>query len=129
MKNFLHNDPIDALGEVYEKMYENTAEFFHGTEKNTELLPHKSIDETNNKTNELEKLPQKDAEDDLARDLSDTTRYLSKSGHELKDWLAFETTLVERELLDYLLMVADKTTVKLLQFKEGAQQASSYPKY
>lgn len=129
MKNPTHNDPIDALGAIYEKMYEHTVENFHKVENKTEQLAHKLIDEAKDKALKVEKLSQKEAEDlarYLKRDLEDTATYLSKTGHELKDWLGFETVLVENELLDLLLKVADETTVKLLQLKDSAKTTSSY---
>lgn len=129
MKSPLHNDPMDALGAIYEKMYEHTVDNFHKVENKTEELAHKLVDEAKEKAIKLEKLSQKEA-DDLARylkrDLSDTATYLSKSGHELKGWLGYETTLLENELLDLLLKVADETTVKLLQLKDSVQPLSNY---
>ncbi len=129
MKNPTHNDPMDALGAIYEKMYEHTVENFHKVENKTEQLANRLIDEAKDKAIKIEKLSQKEAEDlarYLKRDLKDTATYLSKTGHELKDWLGFETVLVENELLDLLLKVADETTVKLLQLKGSAQPTSSY---
>jgi len=129
MKDPLHNSPIDALGAVYEKMYEHTVDNFHKVENKTEQLAHKLLDEAKDKAIKLEKLSQKEAEDltrYLKRDLNDTATYLSKTGHELKDWLGFETALLENEFLDLLLKVADETTVKLLQLKDGAQSTSNY---
>lgn len=129
MNKPLHNDPMDALGAVYEKMYEHTVENFHKVENKTEEIAHKLIEDAKDQAIKVEKLTQKEA-DDLARylkrDLSDTARYLSKTGHELKGWLGFETVLIENELLDLLLKVADETTVKLLQLKDSAQPQSDY---
>lgn len=129
MKDPQHNSPMDALGAVYEKMYEHTVNNFHKVENKTEQLVHKLLDEAKDKAIKFEKLSQKEAEDlarYLKRDLNDTATYLSKTGHELKDWLGFETVLLENEFLDLLLKVADETTVKLLQLKDNAQPASNY---
>jgi len=129
MKDPIHNSPMDALGAIYEKMYEHTVENIHKVENKTEKLAHKLIDEAKDKTIKLEKLSQKEAEDlarYLKRDLNDTATYLSKTGHELKDWLGFETALLENEFLNLLLKVADETTVKLLQLKDDAQSTSNY---
>jgi len=61
----------------------------------------------------------------LKRDLQDAINYLSETGHEIKDWLGFETSLLENELFYMFLDVADKTTVELQQFKENA----GHPEY
>lgn len=129
MKSPLHNDPMDALGAIYENMYEHTVKNLHKVENKTEQLAHELIEEAKDKAIKVEKLTQKEA-DDLARylkrDLSSTATYLSKTGHELKDWLGFETVLIENELLDLLLKVADETTVELLQLKDSVPPLSDY---
>ena len=129
MKDPLHHDPIDALGEAYEKMYERAAENFHHAEEKTGPLLHKLIDGAKDKAIELKELSEEDAEklaDWLKRDLDDAAGYLSETGHELKDWLGFETTLLESAVLDLLLKAADKTTVELLAMKENAKRPYTY---
>ena len=124
MKDPLHHDPIDALGQAYEKMYERAAENFHNAEDKTAPLIHRLIDEAKDKAIELKEISGEDAEKlsaYLKRDLSDAASYLLETGHELKDWLGFETTLVESGILDLLLKAADDTTLKLLKMKEDAQ--------
>ncbi len=129
MKKPSHHDPIDILGEVYEKMFERVAENFHKAEKKTDALLHKLIDEARDKAVELGEVSREEAEKIstyLKRDLTDAVHYLSETGHELKDWLGFETILVESAILDLLLTAADNTTVELLTMKESMQQASVY---
>ena len=129
MKDPLHHDPLDALGEAYEKMFERAAKNLHKAEEKSGDLLHKLIDEAKNKAVELEELSREDAEKlsaYLKRDLSDAANYLSETGRELEDWLGFETTLVESGIFDFLLKAADKTTLALLKMKEDAQQASAY---
>jgi len=129
MKDPLHHDPLDALGEAYEKMFERAARNLHKAEEKSGDLLHKLIDEAKNKAVELEELSREDAEKlsaYLKRDLSDAANYLSETGRELEDWLGFEATLVESGIFDFLLKAADKTTLALLKMKEDAQQASAY---
>lgn len=129
MKDPLRHDPLDALGEVYEKMFERAVENFHKAEEKSGALFHKLIDEAKEKAVELEEVSREDAEKLSAyikRDLSDAADDLSKTGRELKDWLGFETTLLESSIFDLLLKAADKTTLELLKMKEDAQQASIY---
>ena len=124
-----HNDPIDALCAVYEKMFERAAENMHTAEVKTGSLLHKAVDEAKYKAVELEELSKDDAakvSEWLKRDLDDTVSYLSETGHELKDWLGFEKTLLESTTLDLLLKAADKTTVKSLLMKEDVRQAFVY---
>lgn len=129
MKDPLHHDPLDTLGEAYEKMLERAMNNFHAAEEKSAQLLHKLIDEARDKAIELKELSEEDAEKIstyLKRDINDAARYLSETGHELKDWLGFETALLESEVLDLLLKAADDTTLKLIQLKENAQQATRY---
>lgn len=123
------HDPIDALGEAYEKMFERAAEHFqHAEEKSLPLL-HRLVDDARDEAISLKEIAKDDAEqvaEYLKRDLSHAMHYLAESGHELKDWLGFETSLVETGLLDLMLKVADPTVVKLNEFKESLQQAATY---
>ena len=124
-----HNDPIDTLGAAYEKMYERAAENLHHAKEKTAPLLHKLIDEAKDKAVELEDLSEQDAvklAGWLKRDLDDAVSYLSETEHDLKDWLGFETTLLESAVFDLLLKAADKTTVSLLAMKENAQQPYTY---
>ncbi len=129
MKDSQHHDPIDALGTAYEKMFERAAEHFHNVEEKTGPVLHKLVDEAKEKAIELKELSREDAEKlaaYLKRDLADATDYLLETGHELRDWLGFETSLVESSLLDLMLKAADKTTLQLLKLKETAREASVY---
>jgi len=124
-----HNDPIDALGAAYEKMFERAAENLHSAEVKTAPLLHRLIDEARDEAVALGELSEKDAvklAGWLKRDLDDATSYLAETGHELRDWLGFETALLENATLDLLLKAADKTTVELLQMKENARRTPIY---
>ena len=129
MKDPLKHDPLDALGEAYEKLYEHVAKNLHDAEKKTEPLFHKLIEEVKEKAAKLKGVSEHDADKIshwIKRDLTDLTNYLHETGHELKDWLGFETTLVENEFLDLLLKSADQTIVKLLQMKDQSYLDSTY---
>ena len=122
------HDPIDALGEAYEKMFERAAEHFqHAEEKSLPLL-HRLVDEARDEAISLKEITRDDANqvaDYLKRDLSHANRYLAETGHELKDWLGFETSLVETGLLDLMLKAADPTIVNLNEFKESLEQLAT----
>jgi len=121
-------DPIDILGEAYEKMFERAAEHFqHAEEKSLSLL-HRLIDEARDEAIIMKEITRDDADqvaDYLKRDLSHANRYLAETGHELKDWLGFETSLVETGLLDLMLKAADPTIIELNDFKESLEQLAT----
>lgn len=119
--------PINILGAVYEKMYENIAKDFKKAENKTVELLHNLIEEAAEKASELGELSREDLEkiaEYLKRDLSDAANYLSKTGKEFKDWLGFESTLLETEISHQILDTADPTTVELLKLKINASIAS-----
>ena len=129
MKDSQHHDPIDALGEAYEKLYEFVADNFHHAEQKSKPLFNKLIKEAREKTVELKQLSEHDADkvvDWVKRDMTDTANYLAETGRELKDWLGFETILVENKLLDLLEKAADQTTVKLLQINDDSLPVTTY---
>lgn len=122
-------DPIDVLGKVYEKMYESIASEFTKAEHKTADLLHKLIEEAAEKASELGEISREDIDkvsEYLKRDISDAANYLSETGKEFKDWLGFETTLLETEITDQMLEAADPTTVELLKLKMDAKLASTY---
>ena len=125
----IKRDPIEALGEAYELMLERAMEDFHKLSEKSRPALHRLIDEAKEKAVELEELSREEAEKVaqwLKRDLADAGEYLSETGRELKDWLGFETRLIESELLDLMMQAADKTTLELMEFKERLAEASAY---
>ncbi|VAW66465.1 hypothetical protein MNBD_GAMMA08-2395 [hydrothermal vent metagenome] len=129
MKNSSHNDPIEILGTIYEKMYERTAESLKKATTITAELLHKAIDEAEEKTIELETISKEDAKklsNWLKRDLVDAANFIADTEYELKDWLGFETTLLETYAKYLLENTADPTLVELFQLQENAKAASIY---
>lgn len=129
MKDPLHHDVVDALGAAYEKMYERAVQGFHKSEEKTTGLLHKLIDDARDTAVELGEVSREDAEKlstYVKRDLNDTLAYLSETGRDLKDWLGFETIVLEAGFLEMLKEAADPTTLALLKLKQDAQLASIY---
>ncbi len=122
-----HNDPIDILGSIYEKMYESAANGLEKAEHKSAPLLHQLIEESKEKLSEVEEVTREDLDkvgQYLERDMNDAAQYLSETGAELKDWLGFETALLESEFLYQMLKTADPTTLELLKLKEQAEQAA-----
>ena len=125
----MQNNPLDVLGRAYENLYEQVAKSFHDAENKTAPLFHKLADEARNNVLKIKEISEQDAEKITSwvkRDISDLANYLEESGHELKDWLGFETSLIELEFLDALLKAADKTTAKILEVKGKVYLSSVY---
>ncbi len=128
MKKSNTGDPFDVLSKAYENIYENAAENLHKLKDKDLPALHKILDEARDKAVEIDELTEDDAvqlTQWLKRDLNHAISYLAETSHEIKDWLGFETSLLENEFFYMLLQVADKTTVELQQFKENAE----HPEY
>ncbi len=128
MKKPGYGDPLDTLGAAYEKLYEHAAADIHKLKDEGAPKLQEIIEEAKNKAIRLDELTEEDAlklSEWLKRDLEDAARYLAETGTEIKDWLGYETELLENELFYMFLDIADKTTVELQQFKENAK----HPEY
>ncbi len=122
-------DPLDAMGAAYETMYERVAESLKNVKEHTGPVLHKFIEEARDKAVTLDELTEEDAEKLtvwLKRDLDDAIDHLAETDDELKDWLGFETTVIESAFLHMLLDTADQTTLELLRMKENAKLPSDY---
>lgn len=129
MKQPSHHDPIDILGEAYEKMYERTTENLHKAREKGGQILHDIIHQAKDKAIALEELTEEDAAKVagwLKRDMSDFIDSLADGENEIKHWLGFETSLLETAFFDLLLQTADKTTIELNALKESARLASTY---
>lgn len=62
----------------------------------------------------------------VRRDLHDAGDYLSRTGHELGDWLHMDLELIEHALLDLIAKAADRTQLDMLKFQEETIQAGAY---
>ena len=125
----MKDDPFDVLARAYEKMFESAAEGFHNAEKKSGELLHELLDKAKDEVVELEEVSREDAEKlttYVKRDLSEAASHMSVTGQELKDWLGFETALLETEFVDQLLKLADPTEVELFQLKLDTEPTPPY---
>jgi len=129
MTNKKRTDPLDALGEVYETMYEHVADGLHKAKDKSGPLIHELVDDAKEKVKKIEAVTEEDAENLatwLKRDLDDAIHYLSETENAFRDWLGFETSLIKNELIQAMLDTADKTTLALLRMKENARERTVY---
>ena len=116
----MKEDPFDVLANAYEKMFESVAKGFHNAEKKSAELLHELIDKAKDEAVELEEVSREDAEKlstYVKRDLGEAASHMSISGQELKDWLGFETTLLENEFVDQLLKLFIRGFIRFLALR------------
>jgi len=91
---------------------------------------HKAIEAAEEKAVELEELTREEAVkigDYLRRDLQDAGEYLAgPEAQELKNWLRFDIELIENQLLEMFLKVADRAKLDMLDFEEKLIEANEY---
>jgi len=123
-----HNN--EKLVHAYNQMMIRVSEALTKAEKATEPLLHKTIDAAEEKAVELGEVTREEAikiGEFLRRDLQDAGKYLaSDEAQELKDWLLFDIEMIETQLLDMLLSVADQAKLDMLDFEEDLAEATEY---
>lgn len=122
-------DPFDTLSEAYETMYGYVADDLHKSDNKTGLLIHELVDDARDKIKDLEEIAEEDAEKLAAwlkRDLDEVTNYVSETEYALKDWLGFETSVIENALIHTLLETTDKATLALLRMKKTVHKPYNY---
>ncbi len=89
-----------------------------------------AIEHAKEKAVELEELTEEEAQrigEYLRRDIEAAANYLaSEEVQELRDWFRIDVELIERQLLDMFLSVADQTKLDMLKFQEQLEEASEY---
>lgn len=124
------HDPIDVLGQAYEKMFETVAEDLQKAEEKTAPRLREFIAGAKEKLMAAGEVTAEEGEklaNYLERDLVDLAGAIAENGRELRDWLGFETAVLEDYFLTMLKTAADKTEVEWLKLKMEA--AAQRPKY
>jgi len=124
-----HNDSLkDKLIHAYDNMMENLHALLEKSEQGTENLQDmlkKARDEMAEKDNVThEEAEQVSAY--LKRDLHNAGEYLSDNKRDLADWLHMDMELIEWNIIDLFLQVADNTKLDLLLLEENAKHVNEY---
>ena len=123
-----HDDLKDKLIHAYDNMMENLHALYERAEKGTEDMQEllkKARDDVANKDN----ITREDADKVshfLKRDLHHASEYLDDSRRDLGDWLHMDIELLEWNIADLFLQVADNTKLNLLLLEENAKHINEY---
>ncbi len=124
------HDPIEAVGQVYERLFEAVAEEWKQIGDRTEPVLHELVAKARDKLFAAEEITEEQGQklaEYLERDLRDMGHHLAETGRDLKDWLGFETALLEDWFASLLLQAADRTEVEWLKMKmEAATERPTY---
>ncbi len=113
--------------DAYRNMMQRVRDYLEQAEQRLHL--HEAVDGARDKAVELGELTREEAEkigDYLKRDVEDTAMHMAESREEFRDWLALDLSLMERQVVEMLLGIADKTSVELGQLREQAVEANLY---
>lgn len=120
----------EQLVEAYNQMMIRVSESLSKATSAAGPIVTKAIEAAEDKAVELEELTREEAVkigEYLRRDLQDAGEYLvSPEAEELKDWLRFDIELIEKQLFEMFLKVADRTKLDMLDFEEKLAEANEY---
>ncbi len=115
---------------AYNQMMRRVKETLGKAEKAAEPRLRQAIEAAEEKAVELGELSREEAVqigDYLRRDLQDAGEYLAgDEAQELKDWLRIDLNLIENQLFDMFLSVADQAKLDMLEFQEQLAEATEY---
>lgn len=118
------------LVHAYNQMMQRVKERLGQTEKAAEPRLRRAIEAAEEKAVELGELSREEAVqigDYLRRDLQDAGEYLAgDETQELKDWFRIDLNLIENQILDMFLSVADQAKLDMLDFQEQLAEATEY---
>ena len=124
------NNPIqDKLIIAYEEMTKRFHDAVEHAENVTIPQAEKALEQVKEKAIELGELTREEADTVgkyLQRDLQDLSAYMSETQKEFSDWLAFESTVLESKMFEWLNVVADKTRLQWDEFNRRTTQAITY---
>jgi hypothetical protein len=120
----------EKLVEAYNQMMLRVSEALAKAEKAAGPTLRKAIAEAEERAVELGELSQEEAVrigEYLRRDMQDAGEYLAgDEAQELKDWLRLDISLIENQLFDMFLSVADQAKLDMLNFQEELAEATEY---
>jgi len=123
-----NNSLKDKLIHAYDNMMENLHALIEQSEEGTENVQdmlkkaRDQIADTDNVTREeADKISHY-----LKRDLHNASEYLGDNRRDLADWLHMDLELIEWNILDLFLQVADNTKLDLLLLEENAKHVNEY---
>lgn len=106
----------DSLGQKFIDTYNHMLACVHAAFDETKPGLEARLEQAKEKASELEELSREELATIagyLKRDIEDAGNWLGENGEELKDWLRFDTGLVESRILDAFTSLADQTRLEL----------------
>ena len=111
------------LADAYDHMLDQLSEIF------TQDGIFDAVEKSAEKASDLVELSREEVDkvaDYLRRDLHDAATCMAESGRQLGDWLHFDLTLVEKEVMAHFATAVDRTKLELDQLNYDLEAALHY---
>ncbi|ORU91709.1 MAG: hypothetical protein A6F72_02920 [Cycloclasticus sp. symbiont of Poecilosclerida sp. N] len=125
----MNNLMQDKLSHAYDVMVKRLHDAIETAEKLAIPTIDDNLKQAQEKAIKLGELTREEANkvaNYLKRDLEDVSAYLQETQEEFSQWLAFESTLIEGKIGDWLNLVADKTKLEWDKLSIDAVKAQLY---
>lgn len=121
-----NHDSEERLNNAYTRMLERLRETLDHAHNDALPRLEEMIMQARERAVELDELTHEEAariSEYLQRDLRDAAEFLSRTGHELADWLDFDLGLIEERLRSLFSLMTDETREELRRLENIAREA------
>lgn len=117
------------LVDAYKRMLEHVHDALENVAHKTRPSLHEAVEEAGERLTAAGEITREEGErlgNYLKRDMEDAARFMLETNEDFREWLSIDLQLVENQLLEKLMGIADRTRVELAQLDRQAREASLY---
>lgn len=122
------HSPYNRLVETYNQMMAHIREAFENTDT-SDLTLQKALNSAKEQAVHLGEVTMEEAHEIseyIKRDINDAAEYMMETSAEFGDWLMLDIEILERQIIDMFLSVADRTRIELEQFQRPPHEPTEY---
>lgn len=118
----------NRLVDTYNQMMAHIREAFENTDT-SDLSLQKAVNNAKDEAVHLGEVTREEAHEIseyIKRDINDAAEYMMETSAEFSDWLMLDIEIIERQIIDLFLSVADRTRIELEQFQNPPRKPVEY---
>lgn len=122
------HQPSNRLIDTYNQMMAAIRETFENADT-SDLTLQKALNDAKEQAVHLGEVTMEEAHEIseyIKRDINDAAEYMMDSSAEFSDWLMLDIEVIERQIIDLFLSVADRTRIELEQFQNPPHDPNEY---
>ncbi|MCK4706875.1 MAG: zinc ribbon-containing protein, partial [Gammaproteobacteria bacterium] len=122
------HQPSNRLIDTYNQMMAAIRETFENADT-SDLTLQKALNDAKDQAVHLGEVTMEEAHEIseyIKRDINDAAEYMMDSSAEFSDWLMLDIEVIERQIIDLFLSVADRTRIELEQFQNPPHDPNEY---